>query len=87
MVIHYHMEETIIVRKQPIRALVSEYVKGERAVNSRRLDLNRAWAFVLTNLSQSPCVINHSHQPHSACELDRIGRRPFATGGSSGLMD
>ena len=29
MVIQYHTEETIIVRKQPIRALVSEYVEGE----------------------------------------------------------
>ncbi|TDI40700.1 MAG: serine/threonine protein kinase [Acidobacteria bacterium] len=29
MVIQYHTEEMIIVRKQPIRALVSEYVEGE----------------------------------------------------------
>lgn len=77
MVIHYHTEETIIVRRQPIRALISEYVEGELLSDFlKRQTGGRLFPFPALHLLHALAVgmecIHRSREFHGDLHTDNI---------------
>lgn len=77
IVIHYHTEESIIIRKHPIRVLVSEYVEGELLTNFlKRQPGGRLHAFAALHLLHAFAVglecIHRSREFHGDLHSDNV---------------